>query len=59
MWSNFYNWCVKHQDQISWFLIGLLTGAVIDSLADRNYIAAAVYAAIVYANYVGTKFKIQ
>lgn len=59
MWKNFYNWAVKHQEQINWFLVGLLTGASINSLADGEFISAAIYAVLAYVNYLGTKIRMQ
>lgn len=59
MWKRFYNWCVKYQDQITWFLIGYLTAAALDNLAKQEFIAAAIYGALVYANYFASKIKLQ
>lgn len=50
---------MEHQNQISWFLVGLLTGATINSLADGEFIAAAIYAVLAFVNYLGTKISTQ
>jgi hypothetical protein len=49
--NAFKQWYVGNQDAITWFLIGWLTFAGLDSLAQGNYIWAAVSFALAYANY--------
>jgi hypothetical protein len=49
--NKFKQWYVKNQDAITWFIIGVLVVNCIDALASRNYIWAAVDAAIIYVNF--------
>jgi hypothetical protein len=49
--SHFKNWYVRNQDAITWFIIGWMSIACINSLGKGDYIWAAIDAFIVYANY--------
>ena len=49
--NAFKQWYIRNQDAITWFLIGLLTMGGLDSLAQGNYISAAISFALAYANY--------
>jgi hypothetical protein len=49
--NAFKQWYIRNQDAVTWFLIGWLTFAGLDSLAQGNYIWAAVSFALAYANY--------
>ena len=57
MWNSFRNWYIYNQDQITWFIIGWLTFAGIDSIARGNYIWALVNFALVYVNYKFLKVR--
>lgn len=59
MLDSIYNWCVKRQDNISWFFIGLTSMACYNSLINGDWIWAGVYAVLSYFNYFGTKFRMQ
>ena len=49
--SNFRNWYTRNQDAITWFIIGWLAFAGIDSLVNGNYIWAGIDAALIWFNY--------
>lgn len=57
--GNFRSWYIKHQDSISWFIIGLMAAATFDALAEGKPLWALGYIALGYINYLGTKFKMQ
>ena len=48
---NFIEWCRYHQSEITWWLIGWLSMAVIDDIVRENYIWAIVDAGLIYLNY--------
>lgn len=58
MWDSFRNWYIYNQDAISWFLIGWLTFAGLDALAEGRYIWAAVDFVLAYVNYKLTKIRL-
>jgi hypothetical protein len=49
--NAFKQWYIRNQDAVTWFLIGWLTFAGLDSLAQGNYISAAISFVLAYANY--------
>lgn len=49
--SKFRTWYVTHQDAITWFLIGWLTLAGLNELAQGDYLWAGISFAIAYLNY--------
>jgi hypothetical protein len=49
--SNFKNWYVSNQDAITWFIIGWLGMAGLNSLANGDYGWAAIDAVLIYTNY--------
>jgi hypothetical protein len=51
MMNSFKNWYVRNQDAISWFIIGWLSFACLDALAEGRYVWAAFNAALVWLNY--------
>jgi hypothetical protein len=53
------NWYTRNQDAASWFLIGWLCYGGLDSLADAQYVWAAVLWALAYVNYRLIKFRFQ
>ena len=57
--SQFRNWYVRNQDAITWFIIGFLSMSLINSLANGNWIWAAVESLIIYANYKVRNFRMQ
>lgn len=56
--GNFRNWYSRNQDAITWFIIGWLSFAVIDSLARGNYIWAGISAALIWFNYKMVKVRL-
>jgi len=59
MLEKIYNWCIEYQDNISWFFVGMLSTATYYSLAEGDFVMAAVYAVLAYFNYFATKFRMQ
>ena len=57
--SGFSNWYVRNQDAITWFLIGWLMFAGIDSLTQGSYGWAAFDFAMVYLNYKLRDIRLQ
>lgn len=49
--SKFVEWYRKYQSEITWWIIGFLTWAVLDSFAKGNYIMSLVNAGLIYINY--------
>lgn len=49
--SEFHDWYVRNQDAITWFLIGWLMFAGIDSLGRGSYGWALFDFVLVYINY--------
>ncbi len=49
--NKFLNWYGENRAQITWWVIGWLSFAVIDSLIKRDYMMALVNAGLVYINY--------
>lgn len=45
------SWFREYNSEITWWLIGFLTWAVIDSIVRESYIIAAINAALIYVNY--------
>lgn len=58
MWDSFRNWYIYNQDAITWFIIGWLTFAGIDSLARGHYFWAVFDFALVYFNYKMSKVRL-
>jgi hypothetical protein len=56
--NAFKQWYIRNQDAITWFLIGWLTMGGLDSLAQGNYIWAAVSFALAYVNYIFRQVKL-
>ena len=59
MIDKFRAWMVKYQDEISWFLIGVLSLSAFDYFVKQEYFWAAVYAALAFANYKLTKYPMK
>ena len=57
MWNSFRNWYIYNQDAITWFIIGWLTFAGIDSLARGNCIWAGIDFMLAYFNYKMSKVR--
>jgi hypothetical protein len=51
MMNSFRNWYSYNQDAISWFIIGWMSLATLDALAEGRYIGALINAGIVWLNY--------
>jgi hypothetical protein len=48
--SNFFNWCSRNQDAITWFIIGWLAFGFLDSLGRGQYGWALFDAVLIYVN---------
>ena len=48
--SAFRTWYIKHQDAITWFIIGVCVMSGLTSLAIGNYVNAAINFAIAGVN---------
>jgi hypothetical protein len=57
--SNFRSWYIRNQDAITWFIIGWLSMACLDSLIRGSYGWAAVQALLAYGNYKLNSVKMQ
>lgn len=57
--TKFREWYVRHQDAITWTVIGFLTFALIDNLAHHNWFWAAVDAVLIYINYKLRDFRLR
>ena len=57
--NNFKNWYVSNQDEITWFIIGWLTFACIDSFIEGSYGWAAVSAFLIWTNYKLRSIRLQ
>lgn len=52
-------WFIKHQDAITWFVIGVCVMSGITSLAAGNYISAAINLGIAALNYCIRGYKMK
>ena len=59
MIDKFRAWMVKYQDEISWFLIGVLSMGAFNYFTEQEYFWAAVNAVLAYANYKLTKYPMK
>lgn len=57
--NSFRNWYVRNQDAITWFIIGWLAFAGIDSFIKGQYFWAAFDAALIYINYKFIDLRMQ
>lgn len=51
MLEKFGEWFIKYNDYISWWLIGWMSFATLDSLGRGNYVFALLDAGVAYFNY--------
>jgi hypothetical protein len=58
MMNSIKNWYVYNQDAISWFIIGWLSLACLDALAEGRYIWAVIDAVLVWLNYSLRKIRL-
>jgi hypothetical protein len=58
--SSFREWYIKHQDAITWFIIGVCVMSGLTSLAAGNYSGAAINFVVAAINYYlyGHKMKL-
>jgi hypothetical protein len=49
--NSIKNWYIRNQDAISWFIIGWMSLACLDALAEGRYIWAMINAGLVWLNY--------
>jgi hypothetical protein len=56
--NSIKNWYVYNQDAISWFIIGWLSLACLDALAEGRYIWAVIDAVLVWLNYSLRKIRL-
>ena len=59
MMSKFRAWLVKYQDELSWFLIGVLSFSAFNYFVEQQYFWSAVNAVLAYANYKLTKYPMK
>jgi hypothetical protein len=57
--SKIRNWYVKHQDAITWFVIGSLLVAAVNSAIHGTWIWAGVCAVLAAINYKFRKFRMR
>jgi len=57
--SEFRDWYVRNQDAITWFVIGWLAFACLDSLGQRNYVWAVFDAVLIWVNYKLASVRMQ
>lgn len=57
--EKFRIWYLTYQSEITWWVIGWLTFAGIDSLARGNYISFVFDAALAYFNYYMWKQNVR
>jgi hypothetical protein len=53
------NWWIRNHDAITWFIIGWLSFSGLDSLANGQYMWAAISAVLIYLNYKMIKVRIE
>jgi hypothetical protein len=51
MLTNFRNWYLKNQNEITWFLVGFLIAAALNSISRGEYTDAGFSLLLAYANY--------
>lgn len=52
MLNKIRNWCVAHEMQLTWFIIGTFVTWFLVDLERQNYVGALVDAIIVVINYI-------
>jgi hypothetical protein len=57
--SVFRNWYVKHQDAITWFIIGFLTQTMLYNFSHGDWLWGLITAAIICLNYSLRKVRLQ
>lgn len=57
--TAFREWYIKHQDAITWFVIGVCVMAGLGSLAAGNYVNAVINFGIAALNYFINDYKIE
>lgn len=57
--SMFRNWYVRHQDAITWFVIGLLSLATVNYAVQRDWLWAGGCVVLIMINYKLRKFRMQ
>jgi hypothetical protein len=58
MMNSIKNWYIRNQDAISWFLIGWMSLACLDALAEGRYVSALINAGLVWLNYSLSKVRL-
>lgn len=53
--NKILKWGDTHSNEITWFVIGLLTSTCLDALSRGSYIVAAFSAALICINYLLNK----
>jgi hypothetical protein len=59
MMNSFKNWYIYNQDAITWFIIGILTMTMFNSIALGNYGWATISAFFIWINYKLRKVRMQ
>jgi hypothetical protein len=52
------NWYIRNQDAITWFVIGWLVYAGLDSLVEERYVSAMLNFFLAYVNYKFSKIRL-
>jgi hypothetical protein len=50
--NSFREWYTKYSQEITWFLIGILSMDLLNSLAVQNYGGAGLSALLIFLNYM-------
>jgi hypothetical protein len=48
---NLLDWYIYHQREITWWVIGWLSFAVLDNILQENYVWACINAGLILLNY--------
>lgn len=59
MMTKFRQWYVRHQDAITWFLIGVLTLSALDYAVKGDWLWVAITAGLIVANYKFRNFRVK
>jgi len=59
MYSKLRLWMIQHQDQISWFIIGMMTTDGLSELLKEDYTGAILCFGLAYVNYLFTGVRLR
>lgn len=57
--TKFREWYVRHQDAITWFVIGMLSIATVDYAVKGDWLWAAITVTLIVINYKFRKFRMK